>query len=311
MHIRPTQPGRVDITAYTRRTRSVFPEQSLSDAPTLAIDDPIPGFFEDVYRFSDYGPGELLGWMRELLPSGQASEPAAPNLLICDHSEAPVPWEAIDLGGEKHLGAVSGVARWVPIRRNNHPRNLEFWPDIRSGRVLALGTVPGEALSRWAVDQVDSLNALWQQLFAAHDQYALVYIGGLSGATLNLSRKQIDGRRPLFVVEAAGLGRLICHGQVVKGSAEPLLGQVADGLIGLAGGSPAAATTLLAGLLDRLTPTTSVAEAIRQARQEACVRWSDTPAEEPSLATAFLLHYYGNPLLRLELTPASQPEGGR
>jgi hypothetical protein len=319
MHVRPALAGRVNLSCYTRSGRLSLEDRPLGELPALDGLD-AGGFIAAASKFSASGPAELLKWLRDF----RALHAERLGLLVCDHTEVGAPWEALELADRVYLGSVGGVARWMPVRQvgAEGDREVAIVDEPRAGRVLALGPPPSAALAGFMVDQAPDGAALWDALFAAPESYAIVYIGGLdmaAGADLKLeeellSRRQGSqlapaARRPLFLLDAPRAAIVSYQAQQARGLAATLLGRVADGLFGFAGGAPAATARLSADLLAELGAGLSVAEALRRARAAAFARWQQGQADDAELVAGLLFRYYGNPLIRLQLTPAAGQGG--
>lgn len=260
-----------------------------------------------IREFSRKSPERLKVWLIELLK--RYSEQLC--LVIADHTDFETPWEMLEVGDEKYLGARAMIVRWTNVAYPIDWSQPAYWhklkmvPEQRHGSVIAYlddkeleekhTYAERRILGKLKVKQCTNLSELVELLSDAEllKGIGLIYLGchGHDGRRIGSkfhSTGYIDAvelelpivhphPRPIFFVNACDSGRLKKdYNSSFSGLVEIILARYADGYIGTLGQVGSAYASLIAENIlkdaSTLTDGIQVANKLRRLRAEAAER---------------------------------------
>lgn len=284
----------------TRDYVNISIDRSIS--PALNIDRGIPPniILECIYAYSVNQLTEIALWLSALI--SDVSRDGGPLcVMICDSTDAEIPWELLYIETpniDGFLGALAVVARWTHIKRRSKPVNLSTAPIRKMG--TAMGYLDGSIASTTETMSLSNMKAvLYENMHSLIDavevntgNVGLLYIGShgkfvstpgsgdqfhmlygtsdTSNNVLDVDIWMIRSDRsliPLAFVNACHSGRLRPD---TGGLPLPFLSKICDGYIGTLGKVPqAVAGDIGSQILRRLYEQQPVGNVLLQLRKEA------------------------------------------
>jgi hypothetical protein len=318
LHIEQSEPDKYRIKGWNRRLVELKLErQELDDTIGLAsfVEAKVApaDVLANIRSVSRRAPQPLISWLQQLYQC--YAEKVC--LVIADHTSREIPWEALEIADNQHIGTSFAVARWIPVQ------NFAQWVQLRVENAVQRGAIvahldhsqlPATDRERAALDQFRTTyldrelleDRLAQPLadvclvyLATHGMFVYndphkIAVGSFENPSQRLTAVRLEvlnpqtGARPLFFVNACHSARLLrgrrglCIGEALLGHA----GQSAQGI--------------------------NAAEALRQIRARAVAELLANPSPAAQLACVFVFMYvfFGNPLAEWQLAAvekASQP----
>jgi hypothetical protein len=340
VYVENSKDGQIALTGWSCRDRPL--RVGPFAVPTIDLDAhlkknvPVELIRNRVRKFSSQGcPAEFLLWVLKLRRGYRANF----SLIVCDHSDAEIPWELVELGDDRYLGALCAVVRWLRVRGYATFYDLKPVDTEYAGTVLSFRDGPevpdkGDrvALDRLCTDDLGTLSQMTRRLMQPINTVGLVYYychgqylnddasefilypernpADEFATSLFLSRSRPKGPLPLFFVNACNSARRR-YGDRLNELPAVLLERLASGFIGTLGSVDAGCAARFAGeLLEAIRGGTAKARpavALRRLRRKYARRLAAAPTPDnwEMFLIAFLYAYYGNPLARHRLTSAA------